>query len=136
MERSLLLNVQERSMWQWRRKERRFLGSARRGIPTRYPTTLIDLYRTEPMHRFTRKGWKVSSGLFFSCVPMQPSELYAVGVGVHHAGLSTEDRRIVEQHFSQKRIQVLFATSVSQISPFQSVADTKYIDAGCRSQSS
>jgi activating signal cointegrator complex subunit 3 len=35
----------------------------------------------------------------------------AFGVGLHHAGLHPDDRRIVEQLFEQMRIQVLVATS-------------------------
>ena len=34
-----------------------------------------------------------------------------LGVGVHHAGLSFDDRRIIEDLFTQRKLNVVVATS-------------------------
>lgn len=47
----------------------------------------------------------------------QMVELAAHGVGVHHAGLSFEDRRAVEESFLDGTLQVLVATSVCRLLP-------------------
>jgi activating signal cointegrator complex subunit 3 len=38
-------------------------------------------------------------------------ESLAYGIGMHHAGLATEDRKIVEELFLRNKIQILIATS-------------------------
>lgn len=37
--------------------------------------------------------------------------ILAFGIGIHHAGLVERDRTLVEQLFSQQKIQTLIATS-------------------------
>lgn len=39
--------------------------------------------------------------------------LAALGIGVHHAGLTLDDRRVTEDLFLKKIIRVVVATSVS-----------------------
>jgi len=39
-------------------------------------------------------------------------ELAAFGIGVHHAGLETEDRKSIERLYLDKTLRVLVATSV------------------------
>lgn len=42
------------------------------------------------------------------------SELAAWGIGVHHAGLTREDRSATERLYLKKALKVLFATSASR----------------------
>jgi len=39
-------------------------------------------------------------------------EFAAVGIGVHHAGVSFDDRRVTEQLYLKKVLRILVATSV------------------------
>ena len=61
------------------------------------------------------KGWKVrrfhSNHNETNDEPF--AELVAAGLGVHHAGLSLEDRRTIEDLFLDGSIRVVCATSVS-----------------------
>jgi ATP-dependent DNA helicase HFM1/MER3 len=42
-------------------------------------------------------------------------EFATIGIGVHHAGLSMDDRRATEQLFLKKVLRILVATSVSVV---------------------
>lgn len=63
------------------------------------------------------------------------AELVTCGIGFHHAGISFDDRRAVEDLFLRKVIKVIVATSVSIFS-VSSIAspNRKPIDFGCRSE--
>jgi len=41
-------------------------------------------------------------------------EFAAIGIGVHHAGLSMDDRRATEQLYLNKVLRILVATSVCE----------------------
>ena len=55
--------------------------------------------------------------------------LAAAGIGIHHAGLTIDDRRATEDLFSKKIIRVIVSTSVSS-SPGEN--DTIVYDRHCR----
>lgn len=40
-------------------------------------------------------------------------ELVECGIGTHHAGMTLDDRRVIEDLFLQKLLRVIVATSVS-----------------------
>ena len=42
------------------------------------------------------------------------TELVSLGIGVHHAGLTTDDRRTVEELFLNKILRIVIATTVSR----------------------
>lgn len=46
-------------------------------------------------------------------------ELATHGIGIHHAGLGIEDRKLVEDLFLGGIIRVLIATSVSRYQPLR-----------------
>jgi hypothetical protein len=43
------------------------------------------------------------------------AELAAVGIGLHHAGLSLDDRRAIENLYLKMVLKVVVATSVSKM---------------------
>ena len=53
----------------------------------------------------------LSSGAVQSCDDAKLTDLLKKGVGVHHAGLSSKDRRTVEQSFLSGKIRILCSTS-------------------------
>lgn len=44
------------------------------------------------------------------------TELATCGIGIHHAGMTLDDRRITEEFFLQKRFKVILSTSVRELS--------------------
>jgi len=51
-------------------------------------------------------------GLFYILFAKTFTEFASIGIGVHHAGVSIEDRRATEQLYLKKLLRVLVATSV------------------------
>ena len=51
-------------------------------------------------------------GLFYVLFAETVTEFASIGIGVHHAGVSIEDRRATEQLYLKKVLRVLVATSV------------------------
>jgi len=44
-----------------------------------------------------------------------------MGIGIHHAGLQTDDRRLVEKLFIEGILYVVVATSVRKLLLFRSI---------------
>lgn len=62
-------------------------------------------------------------------------EFATIGIGVHHAGLSMDDRRATEQLFLKKVLRILVATSVCVIYGLWFVTHAHLQDIGGWSQS-
>lgn len=52
--------------------------------------------------------------MYVNIVYYSRTELAACGIGIHHAGMSMDDRRATEDLYLRKLLRILFATSVSR----------------------
>ena len=68
------------------------------------------------IHAFQDKhlgGMHVFSPYMLPNLKADSIELATLGIGVHHAGISMDDRRAIEDLFMKKILKVVVATSVS-----------------------
>lgn len=60
--------------------------------------------------RLNGRIWPLQNKILSRTLPL--TDLAAVGIGVHHAGISMEDRKATEQFYAKKVLRILVATSV------------------------
>ncbi|QRW02158.1 DEAD/DEAH box helicase [Ceratobasidium sp. AG-Ba] len=83
--------------------------------PTRKSVMTTASYLTEVCQKLvdTKQGlpWDIPGSLDIQFSDTQLHSFANFGLGVHHAGLSRDDRRAVEELFTQRRLNVIVATS-------------------------
>ncbi|QRV87986.1 DEAD/DEAH box helicase [Ceratobasidium sp. AG-Ba] len=83
--------------------------------PTRKSVMTTASYLTEVCQKLvnTKQGlpWDIPGSLDIQFSDAQLHSFANFGLGVHHAGLSRDDRRAVEELFTQRRLNVIVATS-------------------------
>ena len=94
---------------------------------------LIRLRRINCIFNDKRLGGQLSRKNLFCDHLLNPSiELAVLGIGVHHAGLTTDDRRAIEDLYLKGSLRVVVATSVRPLPTFPATfVNMATEDLGC-----